>query len=712
MSIEQQSAKQNDILESSEAIDDNKADTLDQSIQRKNLIELASESAHKTLDLNRRLKGFEQAIHSLENKLSNARKSFHQSTLDLGQRTTGIKEEHSKTIHQIQQIESSFRHVQTQSEQFLTKINLLSDKLINLTENQTQSTQIIDNKLLSAENQNKKVTQHINEEIELLKSTYQNIENKTNDLLNNSNTLSQSLQQKNIEQDEKISQLKSNTNNKFLNLENTLTQLDKKQIQNIEQVSAILEEKEKKIQSDYQSKISQLDGKHEQLEHKYNQLEQSHNNDIENLQQQQQRFENQSHILIEQTELKFGQNIEELENEQNELVDNLAIYIEQSKQAVNAKIDVLENSSQDIRIQVNSQNKEINEIKNDFDSFESLFNQNQESTQGQLDQIKVNNKLAHQEITQLNTNRKNHQSSIDELLSSIGALSNNSDSHAESIEKLQKKTKAHDAQHLNLASQIDGVADEQAQIKDNFVQSETKTERSFHIHRIAMAFVVLMVAISAFYYTKTNNEKDLAIQQSLTQQSMSSLKQNKKQMDIEKKFQNHETELSNNRIISGEVAATVKSLREQLQQYQYENKNLKRQVSQLAEAQALIDDNVYYLNKTRGALSEYQYGKINSSHWLAQQPPFNLTIVLGTYNSKLELFKFVEDEGYFLKEKLAYSSKTVQGKEQFMLLYGSFSNETDAKQAIYELPYSLGTREKSIIKLKTFQTENWVGQLD
>jgi len=217
--------------------------------------------------------------------------------------------------------------------------------------------------------------------------------------------------------------------------------------------------------------------------------------------------------------------------------------------------------------------------------------------------------------------------------------------------------------------------------------------------------LLLLFIGSAYYITNSFDEKNSSISQTITQQSLNITKQEKQHKVFDKKFASQEIALSKSNILQGDLAASVTQLKNELKNYQQENRELKQQISDLSESQSLIDDNVHYLNKTKGALAEFQHGKILSTQWISQQSPSNFTVVLGTYNNKIELFKFIENEAYYLQENLAFSKTTENGQEQLILLYGSFINRADAIQAIEKLPYFISNNNKEIKQFKEFQEE-------
>ena len=68
-----------------------------------------------------------------------------------------------------------------------------------------------------------------------------------------------------------------------------------------------------------------------------------------------------------------------------------------------------------------------------------------------------------------------------------------------------------------------------------------------------------------------------------------------------------------------------------------------------------------------------------------------------------DIYAFIEEEGYYLKHNLAFYPIKKDGKTQYMLVYGSFSETSQAKLALYDLPYQLSDESKGIVSMKDIQ---------
>jgi len=105
-----------------------------------------------------------------------------------------------------------------------------------------------------------------------------------------------------------------------------------------------------------------------------------------------------------------------------------------------------------------------------------------------------------------------------------------------------------------------------------------------------------------------------------------------------------------------------------------------------------------------GPFNEYKPGKLEGPAWLAKQKANNHTIQLQTFTSKQEIFAFIEDEGYYLKQSLAYYPVKKANKISYVLLYGSFEKISQADQAMYNLPYKLSDESNGIVSMKDVQS--------
>ena len=121
-----------------------------------------------------------------------------------------------------------------------------------------------------------------------------------------------------------------------------------------------------------------------------------------------------------------------------------------------------------------------------------------------------------------------------------------------------------------------------------------------------------------------------------------------------------------------------------------------------------IDENIQYLNSTVGPLRDYSRltGKqgLHNEKWLAQQPDDYYAIQLISVDSQQKMYQFIEQNGYSFSEDLAYFSINSEGRDYYILTYGSFKELVQARTALSELSWAVAEQSPGIARLADIQT--------
>lgn len=343
------------------------------------------------------------------------------------------------------------------------------------------------------------------------------------------------------------------------------------------------------------------------------------------------------------------------------------------------KIEQLETKDAELESNISEQASKLKALK---ESVEARFSTN-ENRLDDHDKTIVELREADAELSEravelkATTERLNEQSE---------ALEQTTQKLLEHSDQLQKSVR-----HLEFrADSMDEKAEEMAEKIDLNAHIE-KTH--FNFMRAGLAAVVV-ATIAGFVWTYSHQESisEVTGQKLEHQQAMIDLggeKSNLLQQQIEGLKTQLQVEQSKTSVLEHEnMIKTVKI-----------NK-LDKQVTE-------IDGNLQYVNESVGPLADYNryvdHGKLKDSQWLLEQSPENFGIQLISVTDRKDMYKYVEEFGYYLQQGLSYYTIESEGMEHFVLVYGSFGNYNDAAAAQGKLPFTATRQKLGIAKMEDIQ---------
>jgi chromosome segregation ATPase len=630
-----------------------------------NLVAFSSSVKPKSMELNRRLKTFEQAISILEKKLNQSHNNFRLSVAGLSKNTQTNSSSLNQAKTHLSSLDSSYKSLNSQSELLTKKTASLGDLFEKSHKKQSASFQFLDNKLIENNNQINKEIKQIQQNIVLLEKSYKQVEAHSQQLLKNINELTQNVQNVSQEQYKKIQAVEYQLDIKTTYLENQIKQTINDQSKDLDKLENVINANENKINQELID-VNQLVNKiSEEQKQQYKKIEKQ--------------------LAENNIELK-----QSIENQEKKL-----------KQNIQAKTTKLTEQLQSVT--------EENELRN-------------EETQGVLAGLgksisKLTDKLAKFRHQLQQKIASNHEHVISEFVQ----VNNKQQDADRQITHLQKDNK-------HLAYRVETIDENVAILNADTVQLGIKQENiqqqvavnakqeKFHFTSLSVSLALVIIALlSGFSYIWNNMTSEN--QKLLKQQSEHSLALNNQNNTLNK--QTHSYQKLQQTVSEQAKTIQQKELHQQKLAVQITNlyTNLEKQkllsdsyLQQLKSKQIkiqtdikMVDDQVLYLNKTVGPFNDYEIGKLQDPIWLASQKENNYSIQLKNFNNTQEIFAFIEAEGYYLKHKLAYYPVKKDQKINYALVYGSFEKMEQAKKALYNLPYKLSAESKGIVSFKDIQ---------
>jgi len=631
------------------------------------LIAFSSSIKPESMELNRRLKTYEQAISILEKKLNQSHNNFRLSVAGLSKNTQTNTSNINLAKTHLRNLDSSYKSLNSQSEILNKKTSRLGELFEQSQKKQSDSFQFIDNKLIENTNLINSEIKQIQQNIVVLDKNHQKVETQSEQLLNNVNKLSQNIQNASEDQYKKIQAVEYQLDIKSTYLENQIKQTITDQSKDLENLEKSITANEATANQEL-SDINQLVNK-----------------------------------IIAEQKLQYKKFEQQLAENKTELQQSINEQEKKLKKNIQTKTKKLSDQLKSVTETNELQNKETQGVVAGLGKSISKLTDKVAKFRHQLQQ-----KIA-----------SNH----DHVLSEFDKVNNKQEDADRQITHLQKDTN-------HLAYRVDKLDENVAKLNTDTAQLEIEQENiqqqvvvnakqeKFHFTSLSVSLaLVIIVLLSGFAYLWNNMTAEN--QKLLQQQSDHSIALNTQNSKLNKQsdsYQQLQQTVSKQAEIINQKELQQQKLAVQLTQL-YTNLEKQKQLSdsylqQLKNKQNkiqtdlnMVDDQVLYLNNSVGPFNDYKHGKLQDPLWLASQNANNHSIHLKEFNNKQGIFAFVEEEGYYLKHKLAYYSVEKDQKTNYILVYGSFEKLPEAKKALYNLPYKLSAESKGIVSLKDIQSK-------
>jgi chromosome segregation ATPase len=120
-----------------------------------------------------------------------------------------------------------------------------------------------------------------------------------------------------------------------------------------------------------------------------------------------------------------------------------------------------------------------------------------------------------------------------------------------------------------------------------------------------------------------------------------------------------------------------------------------------------INDQTDSLNGRLSNVSPFsQFGQdsiIHGPQWFAEQPENNFVIQLSMVSDKNKLYEIAQRYNHYLKDQVAYYAVKTNRGEQYVLTYGSFSNNADISAALYRMPHYISSQRPNVARIADIQ---------
>lgn len=626
-----------------------------------NVMVLNSESEAR--DLNFRLKAMETSLHNLNQQIEAAQDSMSSELAqikvdvkqDIQQGTEEFRSETSDARVKLGYLEGSYQSLEDKSASLAQETARLTLQLDKNTRSQTDS--------LNALEEN--TSQHfskLTKEIEIIDQQIEQLINDYTTLSMESQTLIGDLADKTVSLEGAIDNHEGNFKKLAQQIEVRNKHIDSK----LEQVSQNF--------SFHDAKIMKLHEKDTELESQSLNIKE----------------------MLHQSETEQKESVASLEQNLDAKISTVSKDVEQKHQTLISEQDNLDQRTTDIEVKSEKLDSDLLTID--------------KKHQKQLD--------AHEErLTTHNNNLHNHETRLEQLQSVDEELNKRAQGLKETTELLNEHSQALEKTTVSLQEQSQDLQNAVGQLNKQNEALEEKTDNlglqivanaqseRQHFQTMTMAIsIVAVLTIIALIYSFIN-------QQSLWQSSMDNDVAVERRLNIQ--LSEQQVQLNQAEKQRTELNKTVTQLQEQLKAEKVKANNLiedsQKKTNTLVQIQGELkemDNNVNYLNSSVGPLKDYSRytGKeLQNDSWLANQPKDHFAIQLISVDSMKKLYQYINDNGYSLQNDLAWFTITSEGKEYYVLTYGSFTELELARASLSQLPIRLAEQSPGISRMKDIQ---------
>ncbi len=696
-------------------------------LQSNNLVTFSSSVEPNSMELNRRLKSFEKSVQTLENKLTKSHNEFRSSVSSISKKADTSSASLNLTQKHLRHLDNSYKSLNSQSDILAKKTASLGSLFEKAYKKQSSSFEIIDKKISKNKHKLDKALKQVEKNLSSLENSFIQVTIQTQQLFSQVNSLNQNLQKVSQEQNQQIRAVDSKLDLKITYLDNQIKQQITNQTKDLALLQDTLIENEKtldkelvnvkdlvaEISAEHKQQVQELDIK---LEGKTTEIKNSIVNQEKKLKKESKKLSDNISIVLEKSDKNA------LDHKQTRSI------LDDVKGALGNLTDKVLNFHLLITQQVNDNKSHVlsslqrvdGELKESSARHLGSDNKHQDST---LKHLESDIKHQKSSIKHVESDKKHYQSEQNYLSSEKKHLQSekNRSEHQRHIDSLQKGY-----EHLSYrADNVDESLTQLNKLSDDLFVEQKNTQQQVdtnfkientHFNSLSILMVlIIVVALSSFYYTwnTMSNDKNRLIRQQITQyNNIQQLQQKLKNQNItikqqgvnEAKLKLQLSEVGNNLALANNNINKVNN--DLNKQSELSDKYLKKLNHQQQKTQSnlqMVDEQMLYLSQTIGPFSELQSGILEGPIWLENQKSKNHTVKLKTFNSKKDLFAFIEKEAYYLKENIAFFPIKIDGKLRYTLAYGSFQEKTQAQKALKELPYEVAEGSEGIVKMSIIQ---------
>ncbi len=255
------------------------------------------------------------------------------------------------------------------------------------------------------------------------------------------------------------------------------------------------------------------------------------------------------------------------------------------------------------------------------------------------------------------------------------------------VQTLQDKSDVHTGLIKGLKSNLSGLAES--------LLALTHLQRK-HFRVMSAAFLVALFAIAGLYFYQHT-----ALQKEAAQNTQRASNLSQKITTL--RAQNSATSAGVSQLNS-RVAMLDDNLKVNLNKL---NQQVKQNLNHLNHKIAGMEDQVQSLGgRVNTRLMMADIGSDNMIHgkqWLAGQPADNFVIRLAAVTDKNKLYEIAQQYNYYLKDTLSYYTSTHNQRITYTLLYGSYTSQQQAMQALENLPRYIGLHQPDLGQFKYIQ---------
>jgi septal ring-binding cell division protein DamX len=155
------------------------------------------------------------------------------------------------------------------------------------------------------------------------------------------------------------------------------------------------------------------------------------------------------------------------------------------------------------------------------------------------------------------------------------------------------------------------------------------------------------------------------------------------------------------------INSKLQTVDTQLQQVDTRLGQVDTQLQEVDTQVQKVDDQAASLDGRLNHISPFsQFGKDNVIHgpeWLAAQPADNYAVLLASSGSKQGLYEYAQRYNRYLRDSLAYYTMDSTWGQRYVLVYGSFANQSEAAASLWRMPPQLSMQRPTLTRIGDLQ---------
>jgi septal ring-binding cell division protein DamX len=414
--------------------------------------------------------------------------------------------------------------------------------------------------------------------------------------------------------------------------------------------------------------------------------------------------------------MKLHEKDTELETRNDDLKDKLEQTEAETRQTFTALEQALDKKishvSEDAQQRIQTLSGKQEKLNADLSQLKETHQQQLSEQKERIDSINDNQETHEQRLERVDTVQGEHSQKLEQLKEvdeelSVRAqhLKKTTDLLNEHSHTLQRTTVSLQEQSNELKTAVNRLDEQNGRLEEKTndlglqIAANAQTERQ-HFQKMTMTIsIVAILTIIGLIYSFIN-------QQSLWQSSMDNDVAVERRLNLQ--LSEHKAQLAEATGERAQLTHEISKLQEQLILEQTKAKTMIQDSTEEIKVELKeMDDNVQFLNNSVGPMKDYtRYTgmTLKDSIWLAKQSGDNYAIQLTSVDSKQELYKYIERNGFALEKELSWFTINSKGIDYFVLTYGSFEDINQARAALRRLPGDLVQASPGIARIRDIQT--------